>query len=533
MFPLAGIGKENLKNVVALIFMLSFWISTLEIIIMHEFSLNMGIQAMSLLAVALLAGCSGDSFDDKAVDTSSGKAVDAAADTSVDGGGIDGATEGSADVVQEADEAEAEACDPSEQPPEAVFVSADNGDDGTGDGSASSPLGSVDTALALAAKKKAAFVVLDEGTYKEAITLDSAHGGVTITGGWKMDGTSWKRNCSAQARELAVIASPTRVGLEGKHGAEGITLRTLTVKSTESGGANPNEPGKSCYGILVHDAHLTLEDVVVEACAGQSAGDVTLYFGNDPPDCSSLETNCSKGNDGDPGDNGNSADAGSYTPDGYLPANGDNGTPGANGENGKKGGLAIDDDCLECPTACLNSTCNNAAVVTVESQGKCGCGGEGGYAGSGGPGGGGSFGVYVEGSKAVVKILGSLVRAREGGDGAAGLPGIPGTSGSAGDPGPEKKCVNKCLPIISWGNCYCTPSNSQTTMVKGFEGGKGGDGGNGGNGGGGAGGPSIAILQLGAGKVTRYGTELHVSAGGKGGDSDAAVGMAQEEYKVP
>ena len=56
MFPLAGIGKENLKNVVALIFMLSFWISTLEIIIMHEFSLNMGIQAMSLLAVALLAG---------------------------------------------------------------------------------------------------------------------------------------------------------------------------------------------------------------------------------------------------------------------------------------------------------------------------------------------------------------------------------------------------------------------------------------------------------------------------------------------
>jgi hypothetical protein len=425
-----------------------------------------------------------------------------------------------------------------------VFVSVDGGDDASGAGTQMAPVKTLAKGLAIAVATSKTTVVLDQGTYAEAITLGPQHGGITIAGGWEKTGTVWERDCSATARQKTLLQSPTMVGLAVTDSTSKIALRTMSVQASEAAPAGDNEPGPSCYGIHAAGAAvaLSLDNVVVLACKGGAGGLGNKDLPAPEPDCTQLTGNhCKSGTEGAAGEDGPSAPAGTYTAQGYSPAGGTEGKEGSQGQNGTPG---TDGDSKTCVNAgcsggagvCGALFCGNAngsATVTT-TAGKCGCGGRGGPAGAGGPGGGGSFGIFATGAGTVVSITSSAIESSDGGKGSAGQSGEAGNHG--GDPveGTGASCGGDCSSVNKGNNqCNCEQPGTYW-LAGGSAGGPGGKGGLGGPGGGGSGGPSIAVVRHGGALVLADGkSELKFGTGGQPGDANAAFGAAAAELSAP
>lgn len=157
-------------------------------------------------------------------------------------------------------------------------------------------------------------------------------------------------------------------------------------------------------------------------------------------------------------------------------AAGGTGEPGAGGGGGGAGG----------------SYSFSGGSASGCAGGGGGASGTAGTGGSGGHFGGGSFGVYLMQSTAV--LLGSTVKASNGGAGGAGRNGGPGGSGGAGGPG-----------------AVCSDAGD------GGPGGPGGAGGFGGAGGGGSGGPSVALFRGGGSMAIVKDSTTTPGQGGAGG----------------
>jgi hypothetical protein len=460
---------------------------------------------------------------------------------SVGSGGMSGA---GGTGTEEGGLADGGACDPTEPLPDAVFASADDGDDGMGDGTASRPVRSVGKAIAIAVTTGRRVVLLDAGTYSEMVKLEAQHGGLTVSGGWQKVGAAWQRDCATNARDKTLLSSPSTTGLSVQGVTTTVVFRTLTVQA--AGGAAPaaNQPGASCYGAMVVDSSLSLEDVVVKACRGGRGGEANAPVASQPPDCSNLTPmHCANGADGTPGNAGASAaESGMYGPTGYQPSRGGDGTPGGNGQNGTAGGFGETQQCYGSGCSggggqCSNLLfCGNLIDLHAETSqpGKCGCGGRGGAGGAGGPGGGGSFGIYAVGSNTVVNLVASWIEAADGGNGSAGQPGSFGSPGGPGVAGAPATCSGRCVPVdTGGGQCNCEQPET-TSIAGGAKGGNGGKGGDGGPGGGGSGGPSIAVLRFDGAKLIRdNGSSLVFGEPGEGGDAAAADGDGREVMAKP
>jgi hypothetical protein len=425
-----------------------------------------------------------------------------------------------------------------------VFVSVDDGDDAGGTGTPAAPVKTLTKALAIAVATSKTTVVLDQGTYPETITLASQHDGLTITGGWEKTGTVWERDCSAAARQKTLLQSGTMVGLSVIDTTKKISLHTMSVQASGTSPAADNEAGASCYGILASGAAvaLALDDVVVQACKGENGGLGNKDLLPPEPDCTQLTgAHCKDGAVGSAGTEVSSAEAGTYTAQGYSPAGGTDGLTGSQGQNGTPGtdgtsATCVNMGCSGGAGACGGLFCGNAngsASVTA-TAGKCGCGGRGGAAGAGGPGGGGSFGIFATGATTVISLTGSVIESSAGGDGSAGQTGGAGSDGGDAIDGVGASCGGDCTSVNKGNNqCNCEQPSTYW-LAGGKKGGPGGKGGLGGPGGGGSGGPSIAVVRHGGATVLADGkSELKFGTGGQPGDDKAATGTAATELSAP
>jgi hypothetical protein len=429
------------------------------------------------------------------------------------------------------------ACDPKELPGDGIFVSATNGDDTAGSGTPDLPLRTIQKGLAAAAASAKSTLYLDEGTYKEPVSIGAANTGVTLRGGFVQKGTVWQRDCSGIARGATVIASPTAVGVRITDVTTRVTLRTLTVLTRSIGATAAGAPGESCYGVFVSGDASTLEltDVTVTAGAGGDGGAVSAVINPPPATCDGFN-DCSTGKDGSGGGDGPAAQAGTFSSSGYAPGNGSVGTVGNPGANGTKGGdgagatCHLGSGCSGGAGPCSGHFCGDlTGTGTVQSgPGKCGCGGPGGAAGLGGEGGGASIALFVAGTNAAVSVTGSTLTAKAGGHGSSGAAGSNGGAGAAGSVGTAATCWGACQSVGS-GTCNCEQPATYT-ITGGTAGGSGGTGGPGGKGGGGAGGASVAIVRIGGALVSVDATSTVTFGPAGTGANGAAIGVAQREF---
>ncbi len=291
-------------------------------------------------------------------------------------------------------------CDPAETPDEITGVFVLAGATG-GDGSQSSPLGSISAALPIARIGRP-HVYLGNGRYPEAISIDAPPAGFVIDGGWNVTGI-WSRDCTT-GRAATLIASPETIGLHLANATAGAELRHLTIETSPPGVASADTPGASRVALLVDGAAsaVSLYDVHLRARDGEAAGASSNGAAAAAPACDGLT--CGDGAAGGPGGPGpNAAPADAFSASGYAAQNGSPGTMGAAGHDGAMGGparTAATNCCGDCNGGGLCSTsCNTAAYVP---QGRCGCGGRPGGPGPGGRGGGASTGLLVAGMDAVV-----------------------------------------------------------------------------------------------------------------------------------
>jgi hypothetical protein len=507
-------------------------------------------------ALAPLA-CSGDAFSEGAPDASvdtggqggsggsggsstGGTGGDAGtAGTGQGGTGGAGGTAGQGGTGGAEDSGTGPACDPTEPAPShAVYVSVEEGSDTGGDGTRGLPVRTLSKALELATVQGFSHVVLDHGTYAEPFVPTQEQGALTVSGGWRKVGATWERDCSLTARDKTLLQSPARIGVSVQGGGP-IALQSLSIQPVGAADPQDNEAGRSCYGVFVAGAELSLRDVVVRACRGGNAGQANKVLLPPQPNCGDMTgSGCSTGASGTSGGAGLHADeAGQFTVGGYVPTGGTDGAPGVNGVNGTLGGPGMSQSCFVVGCSggggdCNTLWCGNLGTQTVSSQpGTCGCAGRGGGAGAGGPGGGGSFGLYAT-QGAVVVLEHTVVEAMAGGNGAPGQPGGQGALGTEGQKGANANCPGACEKVGSGANCNCEQPGT-TVLQGGTKGGPGGTGGNGGRGGGGSGGPSIAVLTQGNAEVNQIGVDLLYSTAGQPGEPGAAQGLTTDVLHSP
>lgn len=491
-----------------------------------------------LSGLGVLVGCSSSSDfqvggvtdDGSVLDSTTETLADAPAadaDSSPDAGpgpGDTGSGEGSVDAPLDGGP-----CSPTElPPPSAVFASAASGNDGTGDGSALAPVKTIAKAVLLAKAKAAATIVLDQGTYAEAVLLQDLDSGLVIQGGWKRTAAVWSRVCDADARTLTLVQSPAAVGVfvmnaKKRSGLEHLMITTRAVA----------DPGQSHFGVVVRGQSLFfLNDVAIYASKGGDGAATPATTPAASPSCDVVAGCTAIGLVGGPGAAGSVGVAGTFFLDGFDPGNGGNGGPGGNGSNGIPGGAGASSAVDECHWGCSGSAGCDAGKKTtvVGGTGKCGCGGVGGPGGKGGKGGAASVGVFVHGSLAVVDVTSSKILASDGGNGQSGAAGASPSTPTKGAKGDAKDCFNSgCTGDIS--ACYYV--GSPKSIGGGYAGGDGRAAGKGGDGGGGAGGPSHAIVTLvGATATVDAATKLGFGKGGTGG-SGAKDGAAAARFSFP
>ncbi|MFO0588250.1 MAG: hypothetical protein U0441_11950 [Polyangiaceae bacterium] len=444
-------------------------------------------------------------------------------------------------------------CDPNETPSDGVFVSP-NGDDMTGDGSATLPVKTIARALDLANSQSKRAIHLAQGTYPAPLTVTTLPAGpageagaFVIDSGWVATGAAWTHDCSAGARAKTVLASPSNVGATIALTDAWLTLRTLTVATKAAGATTPDADGESCYGIVATGSGtLRLEDVEVHAGKGGDGGAATLHVDGPTATCNpdGLST-CAQigvgtsGGMGDTGMAGAPSSGGMFSADGYHPVAAGDGDPGTPGQNGGPGAAGEQSNscwaqgCSGAPVPpCNTGFCGNLGNVFTDTAGtgRCGCGGQGGAAGKSGRGGGASVGLYAYGVLDVQVDAGKIL-ASDGGAGTAGAEGLPGATGTLGAVGTPKTCFGSCASVSVGGNqCQCQQPGTKD-LKGGAKGGDGGTGGMGGKGGGGSGGPSISLVRGAGATITHTGTPLVFGTAGSGADG-ASSGMAQEELSL-
>jgi hypothetical protein len=206
------------------------------------------------------------------------------------------------------------------------------------------------------------------------------------------------------------------------------------------------------------------------------------------------------GQPGMSGTNGTGANAGTFTQNGYAPANGGTGTAGTAGRGGGGGGGGAG-GWIPWTGIGVGNPCQGYG----SAGGGGGEGGCAGGAGTGGTGGGASIGIFLYNSS--ISAQGVVTRTGNGGNGGAG--GAAGSGGAGGSGGISPN----------------PPDSSKAT--RGGNGGAGGAGGLGGAGGGGAGGPVYGrALNSGSTFTQLSGTSFLLGTPGAGGTSTGNAGAA-------
>ncbi len=427
-------------------------------------------------------------------------------------------------------------CDGVDFAGDAIYVSADQGEDADDAGAADRPYRTLAAAVARAASRGTPVtIILEGGEYPLGALLDIP-GGVSIAGGYTYaPGASpaWQRGAPEPAQ--TAIIGPARVLRYPQLDAP-TALVDVEVR------AEPETPtGNSIAVIADSDAleYLTLARVVLTAGVGgrgedgvvnellategnngdagrpAASGACQACGGNGglTADCGDDLISASGGDGGDGGlDAMTSAEAGTNgaLPEGWVggpaapggaagnppnpPVRGGTGLAGRHGEHSRSGspGGYVDsasdvywtperspEGARGVPGAGGGGGGGAAASPSMDGGGGGGGGGSGGcpgYGGGGALGGYGSFGLVVAG-RSRVRLIASTVNAGAGGVGGVGARGQRGGQGGMfGAGGDDADCPG------------CEP---------GERGGQGGRGGCGGSSGGGAGGPSFAILRIG------------------------------------
>lgn len=373
-----------------------------------------------------------------------------------------------------------------------IFVSP-TGTDGEC-GSVVTPCLTIRRALELVEQTKRMRVVLEEGTYGEAVNLKA---GVKLQGGWTRSDTGWSRPCEPLAQ--STIASPDATGLTASYSGDASVDR-IEVRTKVS-----TTPGGSQYGIVVNapTAHLELIDVSVWAGpGGDGATGTGLAVPSRPFNCNSPG-NGTDGRDGDPGASGR---PGTFSSSGYVPSNGVAGKPGEPGGNGTASPEVLE---FECPGS-YDGAFEFPKVPLA-------CGGDGGGGGDPGYGGGSSVALFVwEGT---VQVTGGKLQAESAGKGAAGRAGAPGTAA-------ERSEAKVIVPDKQFGNCPGGWTlNRGVNDGLGTPGRPGGHGGNGGRGGAGAGGCSFSLFK-GPKAVVMTSSTTSLEHGNAGGSDGGQIGSA-------
>ncbi len=406
-----------------------------------------------------------------------------------------------------------------------VVSTTGTGDPSTQNGcSTSTPCPSIQGALGHAAKFGRTIIYVDEGTYKEALTLSTGQAlGITIQGGWRRKGGTWTHVCDGSA--IPVIEAPA--------GAPAIVTAnnsgTFTLQLLRLLGNNQVTKSASNYGIFASGAttKLTLVSVNVEPGPGADGNPGILgSTGANAPG------SCSAGSPVTPaaGTPGAGALAGMFTSAGYGATNGSTGGAGGAGGNGTVGAL----NCMSCvdSVACSNESppCSMPPNIQVcGDPGIPGCGSGGGGPGTPGTGGGSSVAVFVWGGASVSASYTHLIP-RAGGVGAPGGNGGPPGTPSAGAQGGSQNCTSSgTCSVRPPAGTDCYVSSPVTKVVAGSIGTAGAAGSVGGKGGGGSGGSTYGYYTGGGGTFTEGAslTWIPGAAGsGGGGVPPAASGVS-------
>jgi cysteine-rich repeat protein len=417
-------------------------------------------------------------------------------------------------------------CDPEERPDDnsGIFVSP-SGSDGAS-GTRQAPFQTIGKAIDAAKGAGRSVIYLAPGGYIESVVLENLGSGLTIRGGWALDGTRWVRDCTDGSRRETEITQPATAPLGSAvvtlRGELGTTrLRSLTIQNKlQPAPAATGEDGENMTGIYVEPSAagaFHLLDVAVQASRGGDGG-VGLPPGDGTPDTCDGATGCADGAEGQSGVEGATPDNGQFTPAGFLPGRGGEATPGTYGAHGYPGGAGQTIACSFCYDPSIN-WCLSSGIVTA-SQGRCGCGGPSGDTGKPGGGGGASVGVLVASADVSIGIGESVIEAKAGGSGGPGATAGVGAEGAAGSVGPSASCW-QC------NNANC--AESLATATGGSPGGTGGPGGESGKGGDGAGGPSHALVLVAPANVTLIDSDLRFAAGGQSPSGAAAPASARHE----
>ncbi len=437
-------------------------------------------------------------------------------------------------------------CDASEAPPaNVVYVSDKTGvmppDSGVGFGTAENPVKTIAAAIEIARALSSTpmTILVDEGTYKEAIDLDAHPRSLTITGAWVRTGASWARDCDKSRRLRTLVQSVKDYGasISGSPAAT-ITLSDMTIRSRDSAPTKDGEPGSSHYGVIVSNAVVVLSGMTIEATAGNEGGKALASVTADPPCVPSALACTGTPSAGKDAPLTPPAGPGGIAAGGYVAGNGQPGASGAAGTTGKPGGAGATATCL---LSCGNGGAAGCAAVTgsvTGGPGKCGCGGRGGAGGNAGLGGGASIGVFAASADVTIKF--SEIASGNGGNGSAGAAGALGEPGGPGVVGDPADCWAN-TPICTLGTCpacgcYCKnswnqacsgPMPTKTSVLGGAAGGQGSPGGRGADGTGGSGGAAYAYATFGVSHVDISASKRTFGSGGTGAGG-APGGKASE-----
>jgi len=395
-----------------------------------------------------------------------------------------------------------------------IFVSAHSGADGPSCGAITAPCATIqagiDSFQAIGASAGKTTVYVASATYTETITLAS---GVIVEGGWDEINNAWRS--SAPGTHTVVAATTNAKTVIAESLVQTATLRGLTIRSK-----SPADVGESLYGVFARGdgasatPMLRLESVTIEIEAGGAGRDGDASTGTGAPSYFPCPTS-DDGGAGNTGTTGSGAEAGSFSSDGYVAANGGAGGTGSGGREGTAGGAGETKTCAYCVGP---GTCKIMNGDFQGFPGSPGCGGGGGPGGGGGRGGGSSVGVFVWG--VTVEISGARVASGNGGAGGAGGSGGNGGPGAEGVAGDQKICGPEIMQACS--GCNLTYEYLQG----GAAGGTGGTGGKGGYGGSGAGGASCALFVGDGGAFMIPSTTLAHGSGGA--SANGAVGLAAD-----
>ncbi len=461
-----------------------------------------------VLALAVIAGCG--SVDDRARGDG-GAGADAGR---TDGGDGDGGPP-------------PPPCDPDERPDESdgVFVSPTGAP--TNDGSAATPVDSIEAAIVIARTVGRTRVYLDAGTYAESVQIEDSPEGVFVEGGWRSEGISWSRNCDPDAALQTVIRSPDPVAVTFQDVTHPSGLSLLTVQTAPRAlKPGADTAGGSRIAVLVRGegSSVRLLGVQLLPAAGDHGGPATAGTAGAAPACGGR-VDCSNGAAGTPGAAGADAPGtGTFDARGYGPVDGEAGVgAGTDGANGT-GGDAANQSRSDCNTGCSCGTCTTSWSgsdyngTETSTGGSCGCGGKAGGPGAAGRGGGASVALLVVGKNATVDVQNSLLRSGDGGDGSPGGVGGTGSEGTAGGASTDVRCHRMdCIGGCGGGDCSYNPVDP-APLIDAANGGSGGRGGDGGAGGGGAGGPSYSVVTVGGARIVRSESVLAHGDGGAGGN---------------